>query len=207
MSTLADLVAVLREGLDVEQPDYLQLLFEHWVGEEAGWPLASVALPLLVGIPPEDWPFHLDDSAREAAAAALERLAGEALGVSGDAPVSPLALRAWAQGEGVRLPAAAEPLLDFVQQTVPRLAAQAASVQRAAPDMTAPAREREQVLGAALALVTRFTEDCLDSERMYDPRRIARRMLLQSALWFPDGPPRMGEDGIVALIEPYIRGF
>jgi uncharacterized protein (DUF2141 family) len=51
-------------------------------------------------------------------------------------------------------------------------------------------------------VVTRFTEECLDGERMYDPRRIAHRMLIQSALWFPDDPPRMGEPGIIAVIEP-----
>jgi hypothetical protein len=25
--------------------------------------------------------------------------------------------------------------------------------------------------------------------------------------WFPDGPPCMGEEGIVVLIEPCIRGY
>lgn len=204
MSTVAELVARLREGLDVAREDYLQLLYEHWVGEDA-WPLASVALPLLIGVPPEDWPFHLDESERESAALALEAEIAGALGVSGDAPVKPLALRNWARGAGVALPAAAEQLLNFVATTVPRLAQEAQPVVTA--DVVHPHNEREAVLGAALALVTRFTADCLDEEQMYDARRIARRMLLQSALWFPDGPPRMGEEGIVALIEPYISGF
>jgi hypothetical protein len=199
----AALVARLRTGLNVALADAAQqALYEHWIGQER-WPLDPVALALLVGIAPAQWHAHLDRHKLVADAAQLRTLLQNELTLDADLTTNGLAVRAFAQRHGVTLPAAAESLLDFVARTLPRLAAEIPVV------AAAPARssDKELVLGAALALVTRFTEDCLDDERMFDSARIAQLMLAQAALWFPDGPPRMDERAIAALVEHYISGF
>lgn len=200
---VATLVAGLRRGLNVATADAAQQsLYEHWVGVEQ-WPLEGVAPALLVGVAPANWAAHVEERGLAAEARQLQQHLLDALAVDAGRTTSALHLRAWAQGHGVVLPAAAEQLLDFVARTLPRLAVDAPVATHAAVRPS----DREAVLGAALAMVTRFTEDCLDEERMFDGARIARLMLAQAALWFPEGPPRMDEQAIARLVEHYISGF
>ena len=197
------LIARLRSGLNVTAADHAQqLLYEHWLGQER-WPLDPVALALLVGVAPAQWSAHVERLDLAAEAAQLRARMVTTLALDAEQFTTGSGLRAWAHSQGVALPAAAEALLDFVARTLPGLAAQL-------PQMNAPAArssDKEVVLGAALALVTRFTEDCLDDERMFDGARIARLMLCQAARWFPDGPPTMDEQAIAQLVEHYISGF
>lgn len=199
----ASLVARLRTGLN---PDLAgsaeQMLYERWVGEEQ-WPLAPVAMALLIGVAPERWLSHVAALGMENEAAQLQDCLVSALARDGAQVTTGLRLRAWAHGQGVALPAAAEHLLDFVARTLPHMAVDMPP----AVDAGSHATDKEAVLGAALALVTRFTEDCLDEERMFDGKRIARLMVAQSALWFADAPPRMSEQAIAELVEHYISGF
>ncbi|MCC6710417.1 MAG: hypothetical protein IT492_22895 [Gammaproteobacteria bacterium] len=200
---VATLVARLRTGLHVDVADTAgALLYERWVGAEQ-WPLAPVAVALLVGVAPERWQEHVESLGMASEARQLHDCLVSDLATDGAHVTSGLRLRAWAQGQGVAMPAAAETLLDFVARTLPRLAIETPLAAAAATRAT----DKEAVLGAALALVTRFTEDCLDEERMFDGARIARLMLAQSALWFADGPPRMSEQAIAELVEHYISGF
>lgn len=197
------LVARLRDGLNgVAGDNAQQMLYEHWVGEDQ-WPLQGVAPALLVGIAPEQWPQHLERLGLAAEAEQLQSRLLTDLASGAEQTTTGLRLRAWAQSQGVALPAVAESLLDFVARTLPRLAAEVPTI----PAAASRASDKELVLGAALALVTRFTEDCLDEERMFDGARIARLMLAQSALWFPEGAPRMDEQAIAQLVEHYISGF
>lgn len=197
------LIARLRSGLNVAAADHAQqLMYEHWVDQER-WPLDPVALALLVGVAPAQWSAHVDTLGLAAEAEQLRAHMVTTLALDAEQVTTPSDLRAWAHSQGATLPAAAEALLDFVARTLPDLAAQL-------PQMNAPAArstDKEVVLGAALALVTRFTEDCLDDERMFDGARIARLMLSQAALWFPDGPPPMDEQAIAQLLEHYVSGF
>jgi hypothetical protein len=197
------LIARLRSGVNIAAADAAQqLLYEHWVAQEQ-WPLSPIALALLVGVAPDLWAAHVATLGLTAEAEQLHARLVADLAREGEQHINGLRLRAWAQSQGVALPAAAEHLLDFVARTLPRLATEL-------PATGAPgsgSRDREMVLGAALALVTRFTEDCLDEQRMFDGARIARLMLTQAALWFPDGMPRMDEQAIAQLVEHYISGF
>ena len=197
------LIARLRSGVNVTAADHAQqLLYEHWEGQER-WPLDPVALALLVGVAPAQWTAHVDTLDLAAEAEQLRARMLTTLALDAQQVTTPLALRAWAHSQGAALPAAAEALLDFVARTLPGLTAQLPQINP--PD--APSTDKEVVLGAALALVTRFTEDCLDNERMFDGARIARLMLSQAALWFPDRPPPMDEQAIAQLVEHYISGF
>ncbi|CAN0488250.1 unnamed protein product, partial [Phaeothamnion confervicola] len=178
-----------------------QLLYEQWLALEH-WPLDPVALALLVGVAPAHWSTHVATLDLAPQAEQLRTRMLTSLTLDAQQLTTPLELRAWAHSEGVTLPAAAEALLDFVARALPGRAAQLLEIAPAASST-----DKEAVLGAALALVTRFTEDCLDEERMFDGARIARLMLSQAALWFPDRPPRMDEQAIAQLVERYINGF
>ena len=199
----AALIARLRTGVDITAADTAQqLLYEHWVGQEQ-WPLDPVALALLVGVEPTQWAAHVQAQGVQSDAEQLRARLVVDLMLDGDQSTSGLRLRAWAQSQHVVLPTVAETLLDFVARTLPRRVAELPVMQAS----MARASDKEAVLGAALALVTRFTEDCLDDRRMFDGARIAHLMLDQAALWFPDGPPRMDELAIAELVEHYISGF
>jgi len=200
---VAALITRLRSGVNVAVADHAQqMLYEYWVGQEH-WPLAPVAMALLVGVAPDKWANHVEALGLSAEAELLRARIAADLGLEAGQSIEGLRLRAWAQSQGVSLPPAAEHLLDFVARTLPRMAADVSLVSAPATRNT----DKEAVLGAALALVTRFTEDCLDEERMFDGARIARLMLAQAALWFPDGPPPMNEQAIARLVEHYISGF
>ena len=188
-------------NIDVAGPAQ-QALYEHWVGQER-WPLQPVALALLTGVAPECWAKHVAGLGLSAEAELLRARIAADLELGPDEMTQGLRLRAWAHTQGVALPTAAEQLLDFVARTLPRMAAELPPVN----SPTTRTTDKEAVLGAALALVTRFTEDCLDDERMFDGARIARLMLTQAALWFPEGAPRMDEQAIAQLVEHYISGF
>lgn len=199
----AALVARLRRGLNVAVAEHgQQSLYEYWVGQEQ-WPLQPVALALLVGVAPEQWASHVEALGLQAEAEHLRARLTVDLALDADPITSALRLRAWAHSQGIALPAAAEQLLDFVARTLPRAAVEMPATRAS----IARASDKEVVLGAALALVTRFSEDCLNDERMFDGACIARLMLAQAALWFPAGPPSMDEQAIAELVEHYISGF
>ncbi|MEQ8494602.1 MAG: hypothetical protein RLW42_10355, partial [Gammaproteobacteria bacterium] len=68
----------------------------------------------------------------------------------------------------------------------------------------ARAAEREQLLGAALLLVTRFPQQCRDEHGFFDGGRIADLILEKAALWFPLEAPALARDDIAALVERYL---
>ena len=170
---------------------------EAWAKRER-WRAASEGLPLLLGVRPEDW-ARIDGAARVGETwAAL----AAALGVAPDSDpeCSPLKLRAAALGLGLSPPPALDRLLDFIQRLLPEAQPEAA----AAEAEVLAAQERETLLGAALMLVTRMPQDCVDELGYYDSARITRLILQKALLWFPLGPPALDRGGIEALIARWL---
>lgn len=191
-------VTTLRAGIDPHS-DALAMreLYEHWLQQER-WPLHA-ALALIVGVDPAGWSAHLVRPGHAAAAQALLAQLSADLGLTAAAEVDVLRLRAWARSAGVRLPHAGAELLDYIARTVP------------APPLSGmrtdagTAAEQVAVLGAALALATRFTEQCLDQERRFDSRQMVLLMRAQAAVWFGDTPPDMNDAAIAALLDRYLH--
>ena len=201
---LAALLDRLREGVACEATDpATQRMFEAWAAREH-WCARSEALPLIVGIAPPAWPEHLARNGLANVERALWSLvAGDlALDRDADQPVEPRRLRAWAQGAGVRLPAALARLLDFITSVVPAAAAPGETV---SADEVLRAQERETVLGAALMLVTRQPAECVDEEGCYDSARIARLIRARALLWFPLAPPSLSEAEMTALVARWLE--
>lgn len=189
----ATLVATLRAGIDPHSTDLdVQQRYERMLKQDA-WKLGSEALPLLVGVDPRTWQQHVAKAGASAEAAALhEQLAGEA---DADGCITPGALRDWARRAGIELPASLGSLLDYIARVVPP-PREAESIQP-----TPASGDREIVLGAALALVTKFPDRCRDAHGFFDGARIADLMLEKAVLWFPDRPPALSRDEIARLIE------
>ncbi len=194
------LVATLRASLEMPAEDASQALYEDWLTRDT-WRLDSEAVALLVGCAPDEWPRYcarhgLDESSRT-----LNRALADAFGCAPDAAVEPLRLRGWAQANGVELPPAFARLADYIARVLP---AAAGAGEEGAQAAAAAAGERELLLGAALALVTRFPEQCRDAHGFFDGARIADLILEKAALWFPHEPPRMERAAIAALLERYL---
>ncbi|MGE0483339.1 MAG: hypothetical protein AB7Q81_04315 [Gammaproteobacteria bacterium] len=191
-------MARLRAALGVEPDDAaLSALYETWLMRDV-WRLADEALPLLVGVDPDNWANALGAGSATWANALMTQLAS-APGIAGEEAVAPAGLRAWARERGTALPACAEQLLDFIASVVPGVRDESA-----APAAVARAAEREILLGAALALVTRFPAQCRDEHGFFDGGLIADQILAKAALWFPLEPPRAGRDEIATLLESYL---
>ena len=189
----------LREGLDIHATDAdAQKLYEQWLSEDQ-WPLTTVALPLVVGCDPEAWSAHVESHALEdAVEAVLSSLAAE----SGDAemPISVTQLAGWARTHNLELPLAMSRLLEFIGSVLGQ--SQLPVTDQA--NAFAAAEEREILLGAALALVTKFPQQCRDANGFFDGALIAQLILEKGALWFPGAPPSLSRDEIAQLLEHYL---
>lgn len=187
----------LRRALAAELPAER---YEHWIAREP-WHLADIAVPLLVGCEPQEWPAFLHRHDLTAAAGALAAALARDFDSVESSSIDVVAIRAWADRRQLPLPQALRALLDFIARTLPARAA--------LPPCTGPAHavgvgEREQVLGAALALVTRFPERYRDAEGSFDARALAESIVEKSALWFDSGPPSMTVAAIAEVLAAYL---
>ena len=189
-------VARLRCAVGSDSAD-TNVLYEHWLRYEC-WALTSVAVPLVVGIDPAHWPGYVAQHGLAVEAAALGVVLAADLGLTPVDEVAVMRLAAWALRAGVVLPEICERTLDFIARTLPARApvAMPSSVEN---------DERVAILGAALALATRFTEQCLDAERRFDSQRMVALLRAQSAIWFGAEPPRMDDAAIADLLDRYLR--
>lgn len=199
--TVHDAIDALRTGLDITSSEVAyQELFEAWLTRER-WLLAAEAVPLIIGVAPGAWSIHIKrHSLGQASRQLCEQLCAQ-LQCAADDAIDVMRLYAWTREQRVSLPLAFERVVEFVVQVLP-----SAAIERCA-DMHAGAvagDERERVLGAALALVTRFPQQCQDHNGFFDAGRIADLLLEKGAVWFPIAPPDMNRDAITNLLESYL---
>lgn len=191
----------LRVGLDIRSSDTTrQELYEHWVSVEQ-WPLATVALPLIVGCDPEAWDRHVAKRSLSRDAARISQAMSAAFDCPAESNVDAQALNAWARREGIELPTALQAIFDFVGTV---LGAPSTVDESDHANAFAAADERERLLGAALALVTKFPDQCRDPNGFFDGQRITRLIKEKGAVWFPAGPPSLNDDEIAGLLERYL---
>jgi len=186
-----------------------QLLYERWLKREQ-WLLRREAIPLLFGVDPEAWPRANEDPAVAAAEARLWQWMNEG---DGDArphlanpaveseqwQVAPAAAVNWWRAAGMRVPETLENLLQFILRVVKT--PEAAPAADAAP---AP-RAAEQVLGAALAVLSKWPDRCRDEHGFADGALMLNVIRQHAAAWF-DGPELpMDGDEAYALIERWLQ--
>lgn len=199
VATPARLVAVLRTGVDYLAPDVpYQIVYETWLTRET-WHIEREALPLLVGVEPSLWPGHVERHALTQTREAALRALVDAFGCAPTAALQPQRLAQWARRHEIVLPLPFARVLEFLQQVLP--AVQSTSVPGAA---AATASDNERVLGAALALISRFPAACRGADGGVSSDTLTTLILSQAPEWFPTGPPALSRDDIVAVLERYL---
>ena len=194
----------LRAGLNVDSTavDHeTQRRVEGWA-KRSEWAARSEALPLLVGADPNDWARALELPSNARHEAALWRALSATLGLGADsnALISPTRLRSAAEANGLDLPLALVRVLDFITAV---LSPAGEDPPDPAPLLQA-AEDRLTVLGAALALLARTPDRCLNEAGYYDAARLARAIFQQAVYWFPLGPPSLDEAAAATLIARWL---
>ena len=206
-SEIGDAVASLREGTDFDSlATPKQQLYERWL-KCARWPARSVALPLLIGVDPDDWPAHL----RRGSLASTEQRLWDAYCESNgrnrqDHDVEAGAVISWFRRSDCALPPSCARIYEFIErvnlgsQTGPTDAAE-----READDRYARLAEREVVLGAALSLVSKMPDRCRDEHGFIDGKATAALIQQFATRWFPTQAPMMSEADMAALLERWLE--
>ena len=197
LATPAALVAALRTGVDHLNPDVAyQIVYETWL-TRGSWLVEHEALPLLVGVEPSQWPGHVERHALSRIREGALRTLIDAFGCAPTAALEPQRLAQWARQHDIALPLPFARVLQFLQQVFP-------AVQAGVPDAAAAtASDSERVLGAALALVSRFPAACRGADGVSSDT-LTTLILAQAPEWFPNGPPALSRDDIVAVLERYL---
>ena len=199
-----------RFGDQVEQ----QMLYEKWLKHDV-WKFRREAIALLIGVAPEELAEiigegTLSDAEHElwaAAQACIQCGAGPTLRNAAAAPnawaVTPGDLYGWIKAAGFPLPGAYDTLMGFILSTTKKAVAEPDAAVPAAECQDAAAR-REAVLGAALALVANYPEQCVGQRGWVEAGPIARLIEQKSALWFDGGLPISVEE-MTVLIEKWLK--
>ncbi len=216
LAGLADRLAAPQADVDADRrpgEDKLssQRLYETWLKREE-WSVLTEALPLLFGIAPEHWSDRLSraqavkeaEAVRDAVHSAVEQdEAFELTDRSGalDAwMVRPQALHTWAHAADFRLPEAFDTLMSFIAKVMFKPMSMPAE-----PSATlAKNSDRELVLGAALAVVATFPEQCRGQAGWIEAEAVAKVIQAKSAIWF-EGPPHLSQSEMAELIDKWFR--
>jgi hypothetical protein len=186
-----------------------QRLYETWLKREE-WRVYPEALPLLFGIPPEHWEEVATKPGLDTAVAGLWQ-GLQASVARGDGPpvinpglsaddwtVRPQGLHAWAHNGGFELAEPFDTLIGFIAKVM-FASAQAPSSQ--AGD-TGGGNDKEAVLGAALAVVATFPEQCRGQAGWIEAEAVVDVIMAKSAIWFERAPP-MSRAAMVELIDKW----
>ena len=197
-------LGALRTALNVDSSAVdldTQRRVELWA-KRSEWAARSEALPLLVGADPDDWaslPASPSNARHEGALwQALAATLG--LGPDSDTPISPTRLRSAAEANGLDLPLALARVLDFITAVL----SPAAGDQPDPAPLLQAAEDRLTVLGAALALLARTPDRCVNEAGYYDASRLAGAIFQQAVYWFPLGPPSLDEAAAARLIARWL---
>jgi hypothetical protein len=170
--------------------------YEDWIVRDE-WRLDQEVIPLIVGCDPTQWANLTDAFELASEIAELQTILAVDFGTTAASNIAVQRVRSWAQKHQVDLPPACKALLDFIAQTLPS---------RVSPEpVDDGAPERERVLGAALALVTRFPQQCRDIHGFFDSRLIANLIVEKGALWFDCGQPTLSPVAMAELLKPYLE--
>ncbi|MEM7539998.1 MAG: hypothetical protein AAF384_00275 [Pseudomonadota bacterium] len=197
MSSVADAFQALAQAtshLRVDELDENQF-FERWLKHDT-WPVED-SLPMLLAIEPERW--NRENVSSNAFAIEVQSQIREFM--SGSAEVAPLQVVRWAQTQAIQISPILSGLADFIGRVLHQGGLAATSA-----DLEAPGNDdRERILGAALAVVTKSPSNCKDDNGFFDGQRIVGEILAKAVLWFPTGRPSLSDEEMADLIESWLR--
>jgi hypothetical protein len=189
-------------------------LYERWLREDA-WRLRAEAVPLLVGANPADWGALMPQPTLAAAEqhvwdALVESIKStqspRVLNADADPAawrISPAALFQWASATGIVVPEAFDNLIRFIMQVVRQPVAEAMAPPPGIGLVHAGAREK--VLGAALNLLAKCPERCLDEHGFVSGAIVVKLITAQSVRWFDTRTPPLSESEMADLIDKWLE--
>ena len=193
-------------------------LYEKWVVRDR-WNLATEAVPLVLGYDPEaaqegDTEFdRLGNELYEHAKHCItHNLTLGALNRE-DSPenweVSPTEFYCWAAVSRVQMPEPLINLMEFVISTVKRDHGHGINVQPAGGSPDPAARkfdlQKEQVLGAALAVLAEYPDQCRNRKGRINVASITALIRQHHAVWFQDEEAVPSETTMQDLINRWIK--
>ena len=216
---LRTLASLIPQKIEETDPLHQQRLYEKWSQREE-WSVRKEAIPLLLGRDPETWERLIDASGpREAEVAAWEDLKANVIrqgrprisnptDLEEEWRIQPAALVPWARSAGVEVPEYLETLLQFILNVVkkPAGAQDASALPRgitATPQNQT--QDRERVLGAALNILAKCSEQCYDSHGFVSGKAIVKLIQQQSMRWFDSPQPPMNPADMAAFIDKWLE--
>ena len=207
MSLVYHSVEELRVGVKPDSLDLsMQRLYEHWL-KLPEWEARNEALPLAIGLDPEQWQNYLNEYELVHCEQDLWRLFAESNSInSDDESVSVPTICAWFQGNNVELPISFVRLFEFVRQATVRSEPTLNGVDETTQErLEAGQDEREIVLGAALSLVSKMPDRCKDEHGVIDGTLVSKLILETSARWFALTVPTMTSAEMAELIDRWLE--
>jgi hypothetical protein len=195
-----------RTRADEQTAQSEQLLYENWLKQDR-WDLGSEGLPLLFGADPADWADWLKDGDFAAAADQLYLRIKNRVLRNGDDGVTPLSLYQLARSAGYAVPPAYERLIQFIVSTVksPLVVTEPDGGVLAGVPATAASGAREQVVGAAFSILSKWPERCRDERGMVDAERIVSLIESQPVLWFNAPQSPLAHSEMIGLLNRWLE--
>jgi hypothetical protein len=200
-----------------DDPLALTLLYEKWLKRDA-WTLRGEAIPLLLGVRPEDWAVALEETPMRAAEQAAWNKLKDCVIQTGNPKVTrlseadtvwqvtPVALYAFTQSQGITVPDAFAALIQFLQRVIKVPVSQELS-QNEPPSRTSgnPPSIREKVLGAALNVLAKCPDQCYNDLGLVNGATLASLIQSQSVRWFDTPIPPISQGEMTELIEKWLE--
>ncbi len=188
-----------------------QRLYEQWVCLET-WLLFTEALPLLLGIAPDE-AQDIDETVRTEIAAlclhAKDCVQKNLLpiinrdDVEQQWRVKPTELYRWATVSRISIPVELSGLMAFVMQTVLAQEQGDATSQQEKTTL-ALQQHRAIVLGAAVTVLTHQV-DLIKTDQAILAKLIAAQIMENKSRWFGEHPPLLTQTAMVNLIDHYLK--
>ncbi len=192
-----------------DDPFAVQKMYEKWVKQDQ-WLVRAQAIPLLFGVEPELWPRALADPGLREAEQGLWRELREAIrsgalpavaADNGDWKVANNTWYRWASAQAISVPEPFDALMQFVILAV----GTGLPLEPEPGPATRHAACGEQVLGAALNMVTKCAEKCIDDDGFFSGELIAKLIIGQSVRWFDTPEPPISHQEMASLIDKWLE--
>ncbi len=183
----------------------LQRLYERWVVKDE-WLLYDEAIPLLLGLDPT---LQFTNVEVESLRLKVKTAIGEGrLQVSGEGAiekqkVKPAAIYRWAMANSLTLPVELVNLMEFVLKTV--LSTESVSSSRADDPALSDRSDIERILGACLALVASYPDECKNARGMITVERLLKLLDAHAEILFNGEFPAMSSTAIRDTVNHWLN--
>ncbi len=204
----------MQESLK-NDPFAQQKIYEKWIREDE-WRLHDQAIPLALGLDPQAWQEFLASVDHKAECdrllQAIQDVIAENQGPQLTNPSDPVqdwrvpagGFYGWVNANGITVPDAMDGIMQFVMTVVKKSEPAPHVMSSEANISAAQAMIREQVLGAAINIVSKEPDACRDPSGLTNAQALAAMIAAQSVRWFDQPTPPMNVEKMTELLEKWL---